>query len=422
MTAEIRKEQQDAIDFALNNNRCGLLLSTAFGKTYVAHGLASSFKNRTVIITVSNALVKQFISAFDIPFLIGKKHYRKKDYEEIKHRVENSNIVITNPAAFHTHKDTIFQGFDNIIIDEADACLGLFKLQVCTSYGTHQKEMCVKDIYELLFHIDEYKADKFIQTQQYKFWRIEETMESDKKKNKEPYTLRIHDVNFNGEAYFKPYQRVVLMSGTLFKSDVKELLGEGVPIYEAPSPIPIERRSIYGFTDIGESYSPDDPKELAEIISNALKTHEERPVVIHTTYALAPQIAQYIDSVKFFTEKDEKIEALLAIEGTDDALLAAGAQIGLDLKDDKCRLNILLNGFFPNLGDMYVMKRKSLPFGNEWYQEQVLRLVIQACGRSTRSVDDYSKILICDNRLIKLIIAKKDELPKYFLESCKFLA
>ena len=421
MKYTLHPEQQEAVNFALSNDRVGLTLPTAFGKSFIAHALASKFTGRTVIITVSNELVKQFITTFKTPYLIGKKHYRKKDYERVLEEVRTSSIVVTNPAAFHKHKEAVFQEFDNIIIDEADACLGLFKLQIGSSYGTYFEEMSVKQIYDLLCEIDEYRADAFVKSQQYKFWRIEETIDSDKKKNKEPYTLRIHDVTFHGKAYFKDYKRVVLMSGTLFNSDIKELLGDDIPTYEAPSPIPVERRKIVGFLGDGFEYSPDDPEELSKIIKNALLVHKERPVIIHTTYGMAPKLASFVEDAKFFTEKDEKLNALLALEGSNDALLASGCQVGLDLNEDKCRLNILLHGFFPNLIDMQVAKRKALPFGEEWYVEQTLKTVIQACGRSTRSVDDYSKILICDPRIVRLIKNNKEKIPKYFLEACNFL-
>lgn len=411
--------QQDAVDFALANPKCALSLPTAFGKTHTAKGLSNGYEGKTAIITISNELVKQFASTFpEIPVIIGKKHYRKKDYEEALSNAYTAKTVIFNPASFHAFNDR--EMFDNVIIDEADACLGLFKLQISKAFPYQKSEATFLEVVELLReHVTEDEVNNFIQKQAFKDWRIEEAV--GKKERTAPYSLHIYDITFNYR-YFKNYKNIALMSGTLFRSDVEELLGPNVAYYDAPSPIPADRRKVIGFCDDGEAYSPDDVEKLAELLKAVLSKHPERPCVVHTTYGKAKEIAEAVDdSIMYYTEKEEKLDSLLAIEGSQSVLMASGAQVGLDLKEDKCRLNILLNGFFPNIGSNYIQKRRALSNGSEWYTEQVLRLVIQACGRSTRGVGDWSKVLICDKRVINLINRNKDKVPKYFIEACQFV-
>ena len=74
----LRDYQEEMLKKALKHNRLGLTLPTAFGKTHFSFALANALKGKTAIITYSNELVRQYIKSFDIPFLIGKKHYKKK--------------------------------------------------------------------------------------------------------------------------------------------------------------------------------------------------------------------------------------------------------------------------------------------------------------------------------------------------------
>ena len=157
------------------------------------------------------------------------------------------------------------------------------------------------------------------------------------------------------------------MSGTLFPEDVRELVGEELPLYEADSPIASERRRVVGFTDDGESFVyPSDKKELADLLECVLRRFEDRPAIVHTTYGSVQDLLTYLNiPVDSYLDKELKSEALIAVEATDKVILASGAQIGLDLKYDKCRLNILLNGFKPNIKDTYVEKRLALTGGRE---------------------------------------------------------
>ena len=127
-------------------------------------------------------------------------------------RAEESNIILFNPASFHHYKSKI--EFDNIIIDEADACLNLFKLQIGKSYRWYSPTATFLDVLSVM---DEVEQQKFTVYQATKFWEVTENVD---KREKAPYLLTVRDLFFP-KGYFKQYKKVYLMSGTLFKSDVK---------------------------------------------------------------------------------------------------------------------------------------------------------------------------------------------------------
>jgi Rad3-related DNA helicase len=360
-----------------------------------------------------------------LPYLIGRKHYRKKAYEDMVTRSEDAKILVMNPSSYH-HCKTL-EGFEwlkcaSLIIDEADASLGVFKLQIGKTIPYYRSTACLGDVIQAMKEAsyEEEAIQDIVSRQSYIYWRVEENVSANPKAP--PYVIRVSDLKFS-PYYFNKNGRITLMSGTLFPEDVRELVGEELPLYEADSPIASERRRVVGFTDDGESFVyPSDKKELADLLECVLRRFEDRPAIVHTTYGSVQDLLTYLNiPVDSYLDKELKSEALIAVEATDKVILASGAQIGLDLKYDKCRLNILLNGFKPNIKDTYVEKRLALNGGREWYIQQTLRLIIQACGRSTRAVDDFSTIVICDGKVLDLITRFKGILPKYFTNSCSWL-
>jgi Rad3-related DNA helicase len=207
------------------------------------------------------------------------------------------------------------------------------------------------------------------------------------------------------------------MSGTLLPSSCREILGHSDYLYsELPSPIPLENRPIKYFSD---EIFVNTLEGQADLLTELLSKFDARPAIVHTSYAEAKALKELMpqDDVVVYESPDTKIATLSSAEGKQVSVLSGGATTGLNLKDDRCRLNVVLRGAFANLGGDFVRRRKSLEGGEEWYVESVLRHLVQACGRSTRGPEDYSMTVIADQRLISLANRNRDLLPNYFLEA-----
>ena len=110
-------------------------------------------------------------------------------------------------------------------------------------------------------------------------------------------------------------------------------------------------------------------------------------------------------------------------------LLASGMAEGLDLTEDKARVNVIAKLSYPYLGDPYVAWRLKQPGGQLWYSLQTLTHLMQAVGRTTRSPTDESITYVLDPGLGRLFdkikqLVKPSELQNYlptdFMESVRF--
>ena len=422
----LRPSQQEAVDFALTNldKPVALALPTAFGKTHTAKAIADRLEGRTAIVTLSNILVKQFFNTFPIPLLVGKRHYRTKEhYDMAVIRASTGKTVIFNPASYFRYlKNPDMTPFDNIILDEADACLQMFRSSDPLTIPW-DKELLPsnENIYAALMeNSKEAQASSFANFSSRKWWTIESFYS--KKTKKEELSLNIHDVIL-GKNFIHKFlpKKVVAMSGTLFSSYCRELFGTSdYAYYEGESPIPVERRYIEALTeDEGFTY-PTDYDGLHGLLMSVLDRYTERPAIVHVTYEDVAALKMKDSYLRGYLDKAEKQGNLKLIYDTDHTLLAPGATTGLDLKGQACRLNVILRGQFANKGSDYVMRRIALPDGPKWALEHVLREVVQACGRAVRSPDDWAKTVIADCRLTKVIKDNQGLLPKYFLEALKF--
>jgi len=214
--------------------------------------------------------------------------------------------------------------------------------------------------------------------------------------------------------------KLILLSGTLFNLDVKELAGaESYLEYECNSPIPINRRKILLNLLDEESFNyPIDYYAVSSHLKSILNTFKEfRPCLIHTTYNDAKQLKTFIPELIIHSQ-DNKKQVLAKWLEEGGILAGAGMSTGLDLKYDLCRLNIILKGVFPSMADMATLKRLYIDeTGREWLENEALRHVIQAVGRASRSSSDFSINIICDLRLLNLIEVNKKRVPNYFLEA-----
>lgn len=212
--------------------------------------------------------------------------------------------------------------------------------------------------------------------------------------------------------------KVILLSGTLLDHDLAGLLSDSPRVfYDAPSAIPIANRSI--------SYQPapfrlstnSNPKQLADLIWETYVRKGRPNTIAHVSYAVSRKLHPLLSDRAIFNSAEDKYEAVQRFQSEGGLFIAAGCAEGLDLKDDQCRLNLIPQLLFPNLGDPVVKKRKSLQDGEDWYALETLKTTIQQAGRSTRGPKDWSKTIIMDPHFPWVFKRVKNKLPKSFTEA-----
>lgn len=103
----------------------------------------------------------------------------------------------------------------------------------------------------------------------------------------------------------------------------------------------------------------------------------------------------------FYRTPAEKDRAVAELKSSKDPLIIVGPSLyeGLDLKDDEGRFNILIKVPYPGIDDYVKAKMERIPF---WYSRVTLEKVVQAIGRTNRSVEDYSTTYLLDSMFDKI--------------------
>lgn len=147
--------------------------------------------------------------------------------------------------------------------------------------------------------------------------------------------------------------------------------------------------------------------------------HNDVKGIIHThTNYITNYIKNNIKGDRFlYRDELNKNEDILSIhEDSKDptVLVSPSLGLGIDLKGDLARFQIIVKAAYLPLGDNRV--KKMFELDKQWYQNKMLSNFIQQCGRGIRSKDDHCVTYVLDATISNAVIRSKNILPKYFLD------
>lgn len=293
--------------------------------------------------------------------------------------------------------------------------------------GKKPDELTEDDLNELsITHKDFYEIDKlykrlnvFFESSDRDKWIIEPTNDG----------IMLQPVNI--ESLFHKYidkwatKKIVFMSATIldmvgFCNDTG-LPKEKTAFIKIEPEFPPEKSPIVwnptgkmNYNNIDETI----PKIIDEI-KNILNNHPNEKGVIHTgNYKIAKAIMENIDDSRLIMkEEDGNNEKLLKRHmKTKEAtvLVSPSLTTGTDLKDDLSRFQVIVKLPWSSLLDKRV--KKKIEFNDNWYAAEMFRTLVQACGRSTRSKEDYSVTYILDSSFYYWIVKYRKWFSKQFLK------
>ena len=142
--------------------------------------------------------------------------------------------------------------------------------------------------------------------------------------------------------------------------------------------------------------------------------------IIHTvSYSNAEYIKDNSNYKKhiLIPTKDDLLDLEHIIKKSKKGLIICSPSImeGVDLIDDLSRYQIWLKVPYGFLGDRWIstkMKKDS-----DWYARESIIKLVQGCGRSIRSMDDWAHTFILDSSFNRLLNMNTRLFPKWFLES-----
>jgi Rad3-related DNA helicase len=170
-------------------------------------------------------------------------------------------------------------------------------------------------------------------------------------------------------------------------------------------------------------------KVIDKILMDTIKIaeseqHRDQKGIIHTSTfkislllqtkivkGLVPNYNRYL----FYENTAEKERNIELIKNSIDipyVIVGPSLYEGIDLKDDQGRFNILMKVPYSALSGYTKEKSDRYPF---WYRRNTIEKIIQAIGRTNRSVNDYSSVYLLDSCFDNLIFNLPDEFVERFV-------
>ena len=187
-------------------------------------------------------------------------------------------------------------------------------------------------------------------------------------------------------------------------------------------PIPVDRRLIY-YDPVG-SMNYQNRDKLAPLMARKIQqlhdTYSKHTIVHCGSYYIANLIYQNLSGEHVICQEPDWREGSLQKwqSKQEGIFLSVRFEEGISLDGPEYPMNIVAKVPFPNLSDKWVESRNKLDNWT-WYAITTACLVQQACGRTTRSPDDYSETHILDGSFGSFLSRNRQLFMPWFLEALK---
>lgn len=191
------------------------------------------------------------------------------------------------------------------------------------------------------------------------------------------------------------------------------------------SDFPVKNRPIHmmNVAWLNAKTMNDSLPKMAKAVDNIMSIHKNEKGIIHTTsYSQLQFIRDNIskENAGRLIETGaniDRIEILRKHYASKEptVLISPSLHLGVDLKDDLSRFQIIVKVPYPDLTDKKIAAMKERD--QKWYTWNTVLRLIQAYGRSIRSKDDFATTYILDSSISFLLRNAQDLVPKWFSEA-----
>ena len=215
--------------------------------------------------------------------------------------------------------------------------------------------------------------------------------------------------------------QIVLMSATIIDSAkfAKSLGIEKYEYIETNSNFKAELSPIYVSNDNCVNYSNRNitiPRIAKQIVSLCEVFNTEKGIIHTHSQDITDILQKYLKGKRFlFKNEINANEDILDKHFTSSeptVLVSPSLTHGVDLRDDLARFCIIVKLPYLPLSNKRI--KKLFDCDKEWYENQMLNVLVQMCGRTTRSKQDFSKTYILDGNSFKVLPRVKHKLPQHF--------
>jgi Rad3-related DNA helicase len=100
-------------------------------------------------------------------------------------------------------------------------------------------------------------------------------------------------------------------------------------------------------------------------------------------------------------------------------LISPSLHLGLDLKDDLSRFQVITKVPYPSLGDRWIDEKRKR--SGQWYIWQTALKLVQGYGRSIRSNEDWAVTYVLDGMFESFVNRNKNILPDWFISAIEWI-
>jgi ATP-dependent DNA helicase DinG len=239
---------------------------------------------------------------------------------------------------------------------------------------------------------------------------------------------------------FSKGSKVLIMSATIL-DDILFCKSLGLPpedtlFIRAESDFPVTNRPIYSMRVYPLNYrtleEPEVRSKIAGSIDEIMDMHKDDKGIIHTTsYTQNNFISRNLSqqNVERLISTDPSIPREQIVlnhinSGEPTVLISPSLYMGIDLKGDLSRFQIITKVPYPDLSDRWInAKIKNFDNkmeGEKWYSWQTALRLVQAYGRSIRSKQDWAITYIIDSNFNMFVRKNMHLFPKWFLSAIQF--
>ena len=200
-----------------------------------------------------------------------------------------------------------------------------------------------------------------------------------------------------------------------------------VKVIRVGSDFPLQNRPIYplnvAYLNYAELRKDTVKRIIAGAIDKIMTEHRDHKGIIHTTsYEQLNFIKENIskDNRRRLLETDPEIqrdeiiaEHINATKPT--VLISPSLHLGLDLKDDLSRFQVITKVPYPSLGDRWIDEKRKR--NEQWYNWPTALRLVQGYGRSVRSKEDWATTYVIDSAFGPFVRKNRNILPDWFTQA-----
>jgi Rad3-related DNA helicase len=197
---------------------------------------------------------------------------------------------------------------------------------------------------------------------------------------------------------------------------------------QVPMTFPVENRIIRvdrNGIDMSHKMKETSWPKMAARIAECVMAHPTERVLVHTvsyelTRFLVNHLASLDRTVHHYLDPSTREQALADFRSQGGILLAPSMDRGVDFAHDDARVVIVPKIPFPNLSDRQISTRLHGPGGQEWYNVQAVRTLVQMTGRGVRSAEDWAATYILDSQFKRIYGQNRRLFPSWWREAVRF--